>query len=115
MNEKYVKLSDVIEAMTCRYNDGDCLGTACDRCENMAIDILDIQDIQTAEIPHWHNLTKNPDDLPEDTFDCLVKVALTNGIEIPAIGLYDEGWIVCMPDSNAWKVVKWCKIPKDDD
>ena len=103
----------------CDYNDNkyshDCL-----RCDSYKKEINELREIKECYgnnlIVGWHNLEKNPDDLPkENMIDVFAIMKLDNEQLMPVVANYShytKKWYPDYDDEEIINVVKWHEIPK---
>lgn len=116
------KIKEQVKLIETQYVENQTLG-------NNNAKLLQMYAELKAQIPQWHDLRKNPDDLPEEGIEVLVLYSNTygdNGLIVNKHTLmyelaqyvndeYDTTewyWVESGTDYDIHEVIKWCELPK---
>lgn len=131
MNDKYVKLNEVLQILAdtvCTY-ESTCRNQRCVEnpsdcdCSHYFLDGNNIHKelfrLDTVELPQWHDLRKNPKDLPTKYGEYLVKMVCNkdNDVRIKLARFDSNGWHfpIFIDHTVIAEYIKWCELPQDED
>ncbi len=99
------------EEMAEEYFESECFHSYADTEEQLKEDVVAafLAGLKAGR-PQWHDLRKDPNDLPKDT----VSVLISRGIPRTSRARYNGKWYGYYSDDEIEDVIAWCEIPTFD-